>query len=45
MGLCILATTRLSDVPPDACDEWENAAKECVVEGEANLKIDYTLIV
>ena len=45
MGLCRLDTTRGLEVPPDKCDEWENTAKECVIEGEVNLKIDYTLIV
>ena len=38
MGLCMLGKTLRSEVPPDACDEWENTAKECVVEGEVNRK-------
>jgi len=32
MGLCRLGSTLRSDTPPDACDEWENASKECVIE-------------
>ena len=41
MGLCRLDTTLRSAVPPDACDKWENTSKECVIEGEVDLEIDY----
>ena len=44
MGLCKLAKTLRSIAPPDKCDKWEDTAKECVIEGEANLTIDYALI-
>ena len=44
MGLCKLAKTLRSIAPPDKCDKWENTAKECLMEGEANSKIDYALI-
>ena len=44
MGLCRLDITLRSLAPANACDRWEQIAKECVIEGKANLKIDYILI-
>ena len=54
MGLCKFDTTlKLKSsapnapellLPPRNCDKWENTVKECLIEGEANLKINYVLI-
>ena len=55
MGVCKFDTTLKSAapdapkywsgvLPPRKCDKWQNIAKECLIEGEANLKIDYVLI-